>query len=148
MAPNPLPNAPSTLTDTLAAAQAEAHHQLQDPYGDRLWLYVCLAPVFGVLPSLWTLMAPRDPRDRRQVAVARTALLLAALWAVGSLTCTMGSNWGGELGHSTPTLLIGTAVSSTYFLSCVWLMVCVWRRRSLRLGWISDFARMLDRDRR
>jgi len=136
------------LTETLAAAKAEAHQNLQDPYGDRLWLYLCLAPIVGVVPALWTLKAAPEPRDRRQVAVARTAIFLAALWAMGNLTCTMGSNWGAELG-GVPLIALGsTAISSGYFLCCIWLMGCVWRRRSLRLGWVSDFARILDRDRR
>ncbi len=102
----------------------------------RLLLYLLVAPMVGVGPSLWVVL--RRQGDRRLQAVARQSLLLAAVWLVSYGALEWGAvhpDW-----PTLPLLLASSACTSAYLLSGVWLMVAVWRRRSLRLGPLSTLA--------
>ena len=54
----------------------------------RLFLFIYLVPVFGVVPALWTLS--RRDSDRKQREVSRVATLIGLAWLIGTLLLTSG----------------------------------------------------------
>lgn len=155
MSPSPKPNAPPQTSPgaqpagvipvpDLARIAADTQKSCRDPYGERLWLYICLAPMAGLLPSLWTLWRRPDATARERTA-AKTALAIALFWSLGSVGSASLGTVAGEHTPAIAPLLAGSLFTSAYCLSCIWLMVRIWRRQSPRFGWISDLTDTIGR---
>jgi len=99
----------------------------------RLQMFVCLIPVAGFFPSLWILY--RGQGNRRQQAVSRLAITLALGWLIGSILLNTGVQAADNL--SLPLLIMSSLLTSGYFLTNIWLMVRLWRRKSIELPGIS-----------
>lgn len=128
---------PATFSHAdLDAARDRAEQALADPYGDRLLLYLYLTPVAGAIAAAGTLILNRGTPKQR--SASRLAATLAGAALAGTLALEGAALSAGEL--ALPLQVGGSLVASAYFLTCLWLMVALWRRRSLRLGWVSDAA--------
>ncbi|MFQ3679524.1 MAG: hypothetical protein SNJ60_03320 [Pseudanabaenaceae cyanobacterium] len=86
---------------------------------DRLWqAYLCLVPVFGVVPAALILLGDRG--DRSLQNTARLALGLWAVWLLGTALLN---------GDSTAIALAKGTLSSAYFALCIGAMARRYRRR-------------------
>jgi hypothetical protein len=103
----------------------------------RLQLFLCLVPVFGFFPAVWTLYCRQGSPEQQRVS--RLAVTLALLWltAYGSLATATGLS--SEL-LTIRMLYIEALLTSGYFLLCVGLMVKLWQCQSLRLPGVSYLA--------
>lgn len=100
----------------------------------RLRLFVYLIPVVGFFPALWALY--RRQGDRAEQTVSRLAVTLALGWVLGSTVLSTGA----EVTHALPLLVMSSLLTSGYFLSNLWLMLRLWRRKSLWLPGVSDLG--------
>ncbi len=106
----------------------------------RLETFFYLIPVIGLIPSLWAIY--RRQRDKKQLAVCRLSVLLAFTWLTIYLSC----NVGADLSSGTSTsialrlLFINGLATSGYFVSSLWLMMRLWRKKSVRLAGFSYLA--------
>jgi hypothetical protein len=109
----------------------------------RLFLLLHLVPVFGLVPSVWSLTHRQS--DRQQRATSRLAITLAVIWALGYAGLNAGAMGGGAelnpLGSS--LLMFNTLLTSGYFVTSVWLMLRVWQKQAPRLPGISTIAKHL-----
>jgi hypothetical protein len=104
---------------------------------ERLKIFVYLIPVIGVLPALMTLL--RRQGSSEQQNASRLVVTLAAGWALGYLL--LGTSAQLADGSSALSLLIlSSLLTSGYFLANLWLMVRLWRQKSLRLPGISQLS--------
>jgi hypothetical protein len=109
----------------------------------RLFLLLHLVPVFGLIPSVWSLTHRQS--DRQQRATSRLAITLAVIWALGYAGLNAGAMGGGAelnpLGSS--LLLFNTLLTSGYFVTSMWLMLRVWQKQAPRLPGFSTIAKHL-----
>lgn len=106
-----------------------------DPWGDRLRLFVYLAPFVGFGLAAVDLL--RGEGDRRRRAVARRSVGLAVVWLLGYGLLNLGGD------SSAPLLLLNSVWTSGYVLICVMGMVSRWRGTSIRLGRLGDWSEEL-----
>ncbi len=99
-----------------------------DPFKEqklkKLQLMLYLLPVVGWLPSLWTLS--RHDENRSQRSLARTSLTLTLGWAIAYSLLWLGSLQTSEL-LALRLLYLNGLLTSGYILTCLVLMVRVWR---------------------
>ena len=104
----------------------------------RLETFIYLAPVIGLLPSMWAIY--RRQKDKRQLAACRLSILLAFVW----LSIYLGLNVGVDLAGSSPVgmrmLFLNSLATSGYFVTSIWLMVLFWQQKSIRLPGFSALA--------
>lgn len=114
----------------------------ESPTLQRLWLFIYLLPVFGLIPSIWNLSQRKG--DRHQRAVSRLAVTLAVTWLLGYGLLSGGAGISESSSWSQSSFLVMNSLwSSGYFLLSFWLMVRVWQRRSLHLPLLSRISKHL-----
>ncbi|NEQ96252.1 MAG: hypothetical protein F6K30_05945 [Cyanothece sp. SIO2G6] len=116
----------------------EIRDELDNDDVRRLTLFVYLIPIVGFIPALWTLY--RRLGDRPQQSVSRLSVTLAMGWLLGYLLLNLGANTSPNL--TLPLLLISSLLTSGYFLTNIWLMVQLFRRKRL---WLPGISRLSDR---
>lgn len=115
-----------------------------DPYQERdlerLQIFICLIPVLGFFPALWTLYRQQGSSERRNAS--RLAVTLALGWLLGDLLLGMGHQMaiGTSLTSTLSLLILSSLLTSGYFLVNLWLMVRLWQHKSLRLPGISQLS--------
>ncbi|MBD2461733.1 hypothetical protein H6G89_11785 [Oscillatoria sp. FACHB-1407] len=113
-----------------------------DPFGEqdlrRLQTFIYLIPVVGFFPALWSLY--RRQGNKQQRAVSRLAVLLATGWLFGYLLLGTGAQASDTV--ALPFLIMSSLLTSGYFLTNVWLMVRLWRRKSI---WLPGLSQVGDR---
>ncbi|MEC4984036.1 MAG: hypothetical protein SAJ37_18935 [Oscillatoria sp. PMC 1068.18] len=100
-------------------------------------LYFYLVPVLGFFPALWTLYKRQG--SRQQKAVSRLSVTLALGWLLGYSLLLIGAAQTTEV-FAFRLLFLNSLLSSGYFLGCLFLMVRLWQRKSLRLPGFSQVA--------
>lgn len=119
----------------------------------RLRIYLHLIPMFGLVPSLWTLYGKGDilledieaaqlkSTSRLAVVVGMSSVCAIALLAAGGLAA------GGSLQNSQVAslrlLIASSFVGSGYFLLNLSLMFRVAKGQSIRLPGITQLSRRL-----
>jgi hypothetical protein len=117
--------------------QEATHHREVDALS-RLETFLCLTPVIGLLPSMWTIY--RCQRDKRQLAVCRLSILLAFSWLSIYLSLNVGADLSGASAVGFRLLFLNSLATSGYFLTSIWLMMLLWQKKSLRLPGFSVLA--------
>lgn len=112
-----------------------------DPFQERplkrLQMYFCAIPFFGVIPALW--MLARREGDREQQAVSRLAVSLAFAWLLLYASLSLGASQSSEIVKFRFLFLDGL-LASGYTLTCLGLMLRLWRKKSVRLPGISQWS--------
>ncbi len=113
-----------------------------NPALQRLWFFIYLLPIFGLIPALWQLSQRRGDRHARQVS--RLAVLIALVWLLGYglLNGSAAAMESQSLSHGL-VLLLNSLWGSGYFLLNLWLMVRLWRGRSLTVPLLSRLTKYL-----
>lgn len=106
---------------------------------ERLTLLLYLVPVFGVVPSLWSLSRRKSSKQTR--SVSRLVITLATLWIASFTLLSTGSNLSPSL--SLRLLTTNTLLTTGYFLTNFWLMLRLLRGKSVRLPGISPLSKRL-----
>lgn len=118
-----------------------------DPFGEdrikQLRLYLYLLPVIGFFPALWRLY--RRQGDRQEQQVSRLAVTLMLGWLITYFSLGWGAtNLSGITAFR--VMFFNSLLTSGYFLSCLLLMVQVWKKSSKpSLPVVERLANELDR---
>jgi hypothetical protein len=111
-----------------------------DPFAEkdirRLQAFLYFVPVIGFFPALWTLYRRQGNVEQRQAS--RLAVLLATGWLFAYLLLGTGAQFSESL--HLPLLVIGSLLTSGYFLINLWLMVRLWQRKRLYVPGASQIS--------
>lgn len=107
----------------------------------RLQLLIYLVPVFGLVPALWRLSQRKCDRQHR--TVSRLSVTLALSWLLAYLLLNTSASVSSEAGWQVSLLLLNGLVTSSYFLTSLWLMVQVWQKQPPHLPGFSRIAKHL-----
>jgi hypothetical protein len=115
----------------------EAPNQIsRDSTKERIEMFFCLMPVFGLIPSAIALVRQRSSRKVRDVSQVAIALMLT--WAIvyGSMG---GVPTEGATLQVTAELMKAT-ISSGYFALCMYLMYRLYRHQAIALPSLKILA--------
>ncbi|MCY7334507.1 MAG: hypothetical protein LH649_18020 [Pseudanabaena sp. CAN_BIN31] len=117
--------------------QIETPEQIsRDSTKERIEMFFCLVPVFGLIPSAIALVRQRSSRKVRDVSQVAIALMLTWAIAYGAMG---GVPTEGETLQVT-TELIKATFSSGYFAFCMYLMYRLYRNQAIVLPWLKDIT--------
>jgi hypothetical protein len=104
----------------------------RDSTKERIEMFFCLMPVFGLIPSAIALVRQRSSRKVRDVS--QVAIALMVTWAIAY------SSMGGADGETVQvtTELLKASLSSGYFAFCMYLMYRLYRHQAIALPWLSS----------
>jgi small neutral amino acid transporter SnatA (MarC family) len=102
---------------------------------NKAWIYACLLPAFGVVPSLIVLSRDRSSQEARNVS--KVSILLALIWL--SIYAMLGSQSSESIQVSTE--LIKGTFTSGYFIACIWLMFKLYKGQNINLPWSERSTR-------
>ncbi|MFZ4557776.1 MAG: hypothetical protein ACOYN8_15545 [Pseudanabaena sp.] len=106
----------------------------RDSTKERIEMFFCLMPVFGLIPSAIALVRQRSSRKVRDVSQVAIALMLTWAIAYGVMG---GVPTEGETLQITAELIKAT-LSSGYFGICIYLMYRLYRHQAIALPWINN----------
>ncbi|MFN6068205.1 MAG: hypothetical protein ACK45T_13735, partial [Pseudanabaena sp.] len=101
----------------------------RDSTKDRITMFFCLMPVFGMIPSAITLVRQRSSRKLRNVSQVAIALMVTWAIAYGA----MGGIPKDGQSIQVTTELIKATLSSGYFVACMYLMYRLYRHQVIAL---------------
>ena len=117
--------------------QIEKPEQIsRDSTQDRIEMFFCLIPVFGMIPSALALVRQRSSRKVRDVSQVAIALMITWAIAYGAMG---GVPTEGEALQVTAEL-IKASLSSGYFALCMYLMYRLYRHQAIALPWLSRIS--------
>ncbi len=130
----PMETKPTDPSDELDLLQQIPEQQWERSDWQRLQLFIYFVPVLGFFPALWALYVNRG--DRRQQVASRASVTLGLTWI---LTYALLSAGASSADSSALTLwILSSITTSGYFFVNFWLMVRIWRRKTLWIPGISD----------
>jgi len=109
----------------------------RDSTKERIEMFFCLMPVFGLIPSAIALVRQRSSRKVRDVSQVAIALMLTWAIAYGAMG---GVPTEGETVQITAELIKAT-LSSGYFGICIYLMYRLYRHQAIALPWVNDILK-------
>lgn len=108
----------------------------RDSTKDRIEMFFCLMPVFGLIPSAIALVRRRSSRKVRDVSQVAIAMMMTWAIAYGAMG---GVPTEGETLQVTAELIKAT-LSSGYFAFCLYLMYRLYRHQEIALPWLKDIS--------
>ena len=108
----------------------------RDSTKDRIEMFFCLMPVFGLIPSAIALVRSRSSRKVRDVSQVAIAMMITWAIAYGALG---GVPTEGETLQVTSELIKAT-LSSGYFAICMYLMYRLYRHQAIAIPWLKDIS--------
>ena len=99
-------------------------------------LLLCLIPIIGFFPSLWTLY--RGQGSREQLVISRLSITLALTWLLGYLLLASGAATSDFL--TLRLFILNSFLTSGYFLVSVWLILRLMQGKSGRLPGFNTLA--------
>ncbi|MEM7771416.1 MAG: hypothetical protein AAF327_13025 [Cyanobacteria bacterium P01_A01_bin.37] len=118
---------------SLADIQESVSASIDDDDGKRLKMFICLVPVVGFFPALWTLYRNRSSREER--SVSRLVVTLSLLWILSVTLLNTGAQTVD--GATLPFMISSTLLTSGYFVANLWLMMRLWQRKRLKFPLVS-----------
>jgi hypothetical protein len=113
--------------------QIETPDQIsRDSTKERIEMFFCLMPIFGLIPSAIALVRQRSSRKVRDVSQVAIALMLTWAIAYGAMG---GIPTEGATLQVTSELIKAT-LSSGYFALCMYLMYRLYRHQAIALPWL------------
>jgi len=114
-----------------------------EPSPARLSLY--LLPIAGIIPALWTLS--RQKENHRERRVSRLSVILALSWLIAYSLLGVGSQIMPSTVWSVRLLYLDGLITSGYFVTCLVLLIRLWRGKTPKLPGMSPLADQLFRSR-
>lgn len=96
----------------------------------KVHMYLCLIPVFGVVPAVLALVRDRSGHDLKQTS--KLAIVLFLTWAISY--SALGGGQDAESMQVSLEILKGT-LSSGYFATSIWLMWQLYKGNKIKLPW-------------
>jgi hypothetical protein len=96
---------------------------------NKAWMYACLVPVFGVVPSVMILSRDRSNQEARNVS--KVSILLTLIWLF--IYAMLGSGAQSVESIQISTELIEGTFTSGYFVVCIWLMFKLYKGENISL---------------
>jgi len=119
--------------------QIETPDQIsRDSTKERIEMFFCLMPIFGLIPSAIALVRQRSSRKVRDVSQVAIALMLTWAIAYGAMG---GVPTEGATLQITSELIKAT-LSSGYFALCMYLMYRLYRNQAITLPWLRVMAEL------
>ncbi|MEM9450801.1 MAG: hypothetical protein AAGA75_20045 [Cyanobacteria bacterium P01_E01_bin.6] len=118
---------------SLADIQESVSASIDDDDGKRLKMFICLVPVVGFFPALWTLYRNRSSREER--SVSRLVVTLSLIWILSVTLLNTGAQTVD--GAALPFMISSTLLTSGYFVANLWLMMRLWQRKRLKFPLVS-----------
>ncbi|MBD2315932.1 hypothetical protein [Phormidium tenue] len=113
--------------------QIETPDQIsRDSTKERIEMFFCLMPIFGLIPSAIALVRQRSSRKVRDVSQVAIALMLT--WAIAYGAMGGVPTEGATL--QVTSELIKATLSSGYFALCMYLMYRLYRHQAIALPWL------------
>ena len=113
--------------------QIETPDQIsRDSTKERIEMFFCLMPIFGLIPSAIALVRQRSSRKVRDVSQVAIALMLT--WAIAYGAMGGVPTEGATL--QVTSELIKATLSSGYFALCMYLMYRLYRHQAIALTWL------------
>ena len=113
--------------------QIETPDQIsRDSTKERIEMFFCLMPIFGLIPSTIALVRQRSSRKVRDVSQVAIALMLT--WAIAYGAMGGVPTEGATL--QVTSELIKATLSSGYFALCMYLMYRLYRHQAIALPWL------------
>jgi bacteriorhodopsin len=106
----------------------------RDSTKDRIEMFFCLVPVFGLIPAVIALVRQRSSRKVRDVSQVAIAMML--IWAIAY--GAMGGVPVEGAALQTTAELIKASFSSGYFAFCMYLMYRLYRHQEIALPRLTD----------
>jgi hypothetical protein len=106
---------------------------IRDSSKERVVMFFCLVPVFGLIPAAIALVRQRSGRKVRDVSQVAIAMMI--VWAI-AYSAMGGVPTEGDSIQVTSELL-KASLSSGYFATCMYLMYRLYRHQSVGLPWLS-----------
>ncbi len=100
---------------------------------ERLQMFLCLLPVFGIIPAAIALVRQRSGRKVRDVSQVAIAMMLAWAIAYGAMGGVPTEGESIQIAGE----LVKASLSSGYFALCMYLMYRLYRHQSVGLPWLS-----------
>ena len=117
--------------------QIETPDQIsRDSTKERIEMFFCLMPIFGLIPSVIALVRQRSSRKVRDVSQVAIALVFTWVIAYGAMG---GVPTEGATLQVTSELIKAT-LSSGYFALCMYLMYRLYRHQAISLPWLRVMA--------
>ncbi len=117
----------------------------RDSTKERIEMFFCLMPVFGLIPSAIALVRQRSSRKVRDVS--QVAIALMVTWAI--VYSAMGGVPSDGQSLQVTTELLKATLSSGYFGACMYLMYRLYRHQAIALPWTKgNEGRSLKRDQK
>jgi hypothetical protein len=110
------------------------------PLSNKVWMYACLLPVFGLVPSLMVSIGDRNSQEVKNAG--KVSILLALAWL--TISATLGNAGQPSESIQVPMELLKGTVTSTYFIACTWLMFRLYRGKKIGLPWSERSAKKGD----
>ena len=110
----------------------------RDSTKERIEMFFCLMPVFGLIPSAIALVRQRSSRKVRDVSQVAIALMIT--WAIAYGAMGGVPTEGATL--QVTTELIKATLSSGYFGFCLYLMYRLYRHQAIALPWLKVLAEL------
>ena len=112
--------------------QIETPDQIsRDSTKERIEMFFCLMPIFGLIPSAIALVRQRSSRKVRDVSQVAISLMLT--WAIAYGAMGGVPTEGATL--QVTSELIKATLSSGYFALCMYLMYRLYRHQAIALPW-------------
>ncbi|MBD2175532.1 hypothetical protein H6F42_01200 [Pseudanabaena sp. FACHB-1998] len=108
----------------------------RDSTKERIEMFFCLMPVFGLIPSAIALVRQRSSRKVRDVS--QVAIALMVTWAI--VYSAMGGVPIEGQSIQVTTELFKATVSSGYFAACMYLMYRLYRHQAIALPWLKGIS--------
>jgi hypothetical protein len=100
----------------------------QKSEGSKINRYLCLVPVFGLIPSVMALVSRRSDRPLKDVS--KVAIVMVVAWLISTSAGAADSSST----QASLEILKGT-ISSSYFAACIWLMFRLYKDKAIALPW-------------
>ncbi len=110
----------------------------QEPDTRSLKLMLYFMPVFGIIPSLWSLNHTDSTRAERNAS--RMAIKLALTWFASYMLFDVGAQNIDAL--HLPLLLTSSLITSGYFVMNLWLVILLWQRKSIDVPLLGQVDRL------
>ena len=115
--------------------QIETPEQMsRDSTKERVEMFFCLMPIFGLIPSTIALVRQRSSRKVRDVSQVAIALMMTWAIAYGAMG---GVPTQGETLQVTSELLKGSFTTG-YFAICMYLMYRLYRHQAIAMPWLKN----------